>query len=66
MYNNVDLIAELAVLNGYNSEDEVVAVYNFNNVVKIRKMPLKESLEKLQMKLNKDSKTINIDFKIVM
>lgn len=66
MSYEIDIIAELAVLNGYDLQDEVVAVYSFDNVVKSRKMSLKESLTKLQLKLDKDSKTIGVDFKVVL
>lgn len=66
MSYEIDIIAELAVLNGYDLKDEVVAVYSFDNVVKSRKMSLKESLTKLQLKLDKDSKTIGVDFKVVL
>lgn len=66
MSYEIDIIAELAVLNGYDLKDEVVAVYSFDNAVKSRKMSLKESLTKLQLKLDKDSKTIGVDFKVVM
>lgn len=66
MSYEIDIIAELAVLNGYDLKDEVVAVYSFDNVVKSRKMSLKESLTKLQLKLDKDSKTIGVDFKVIL
>ncbi len=66
MSYEIDLIAELAVLNGYDLNDEVVAVYSFNNTVKRRKMSFKDSLTKLQLKLDKEPKTIGVDFKIVL
>lgn len=66
MSYEIDLIAEFAVLNGYDLNDEVVAVYSFNNVVKRRKMSFKDCLTKLQLKLDKEPKTIGVDFKIVL
>lgn len=60
MSYEIDLIVELAILNGYN----FVAVYSFDNVVKRRKMSFKDSLIKLQLKLDKEPKTIEVDFKI--
>lgn len=62
----IDLIAELAVLNGYELQDSVSVVYSYDNVVKSRKMSLSDSLEKLRLKLLKDPKTLGIDLKIIM
>lgn len=62
----IDLIAELAVLNGYELQDSVSAVYSYDNTVKRRQMSLSDSLEKLRLKLSKDPKTLGVDFKIIM
>lgn len=62
----VDLIAELAVFNGYELEDNVSVVYTYDNTVKRRKMSLADSLGKLRLKLDKDPKTIGIDLKVLL
>lgn len=62
----IDLIAELAVLNGYDLQDSVSVVYYCDNTVKRREMSLSDSLEKLRLKLSKDPKTLGIDFKITI
>lgn len=62
----VDLIAELAVSNGYELEDNVSVIYSYDNTVKRRKMSLADSLGKLRLKLDKDPKTIGIDLKVML
>lgn len=62
----IDLIAELAVANGYELNENVLVIYSYDNVVKSRKMSFSDSLDKLRMKLSKDPKTKGIDLKISM
>lgn len=62
----IDLIAELAVENGYELQDVVSVIYSYDSTVKRRKMSLSDSLEKLRLKLSKDPKTLGIDLKISM
>ena len=61
-----DLLAELAVMNGYSMQDSVLVFYTYGNTVKRRRISLSESLGKLQLKLDKDPRTVGIDFKILM
>lgn len=61
-----DLLAELAVMNGYSMQDSVLVFYTYGNTVKRRRISLSESLGKLQLKLDKDPRTVGIDFKIIL
>lgn len=62
----VDLLAELAVMNGYSMQDSVLVFYTYGNTVKRRRISLSESLGKMQLKLDKDPRTVGIDFKIIL
>lgn len=62
----VDLIAELAVLNGYSMQDRVKVVYSYDNTVKRREMSLSDSLGKLRLKLDRDPRTLGIDLKVML
>ncbi len=62
----VDLIAELAIFNGYELSDSVSVIYSYDNTVKRRKMSLADSLGKLRLKLDRDPRTVGIDFKVML
>jgi len=64
--DKVDLLAEFAVMNGYDLRDEVLVIYSYDGGVKRARMSLYDSLDKLRLKLDKDPKTIGIDLKVML